>query len=525
MSTSKAPDMSDKRVTEMPSMKQRIGFVAVMLGMFMAILDIQIVASSLNEIQAGVLATPDEISWVQTAYLIAEIIMIPLSGMLTRWLSTHLTFVISCLAFTVASIGCALAQTIDQLIVMRAIQGFVGGAMIPIAYALSFKLFPLRVMGAVQAVIGMIATTAPSIGPTLGGYITQHASWHWLFLMNVVPGILASAGVWFFLRIDKPDFALFKKIDFLGLLYLALFLGPLEYILEEGPGEEWFDSTLILLLSSVCILGALGFFWRAFRVTLPIVDLKVFRDRNFALGASLGFMIGIALYGMVYLMPLFLGTVRGFNSLQIGQLMFVTGASMFCSAPIIGRLSDKIDPRYMLAVGLAMVGMGAMMNANLTDQADFQQFMWPQMVRGVGLLMCLLTASRIAMGRLPNSEISNAAGLFNVLRNLGGAVGLAFMDTIRDIRVDYHWAQLIPAIDTNRAVVIEELTKAQLSVAGVASDPAAAAIKQIADRVMQQAQVLAFNDLFLWIGLVYVCVLPIMFFIRKTQNEDTGGAH
>jgi DHA2 family multidrug resistance protein len=525
MSTSKAPDMSDKKVTEMPSMKQRIGFVAVMLGMFMAILDIQIVASSLNEIQAGVLATPDEISWVQTAYLIAEIIMIPLSGMLTRWLSTHLTFVISCLAFTVASIGCALAQTIDQLIVMRAIQGFVGGAMIPIAYALSFKLFPLRVMGAVQAVIGMIATTAPSIGPTLGGYITQHASWHWLFLMNVVPGILASAGVWFFLRIDKPDFALFKKIDFLGLLYLALFLGPLEYILEEGPGEEWFDSTLILLLSSVCVLGALGFFWRAFRVSLPIVDLKVFRDRNFALGASLGFMIGIALYGMVYLMPLFLGTVRGFNSLQIGQLMFVTGASMFCSAPIIGRLSDKIDPRYMLAVGLAMVGMGAMMNANLTDQADFQQFMWPQMVRGVGLLMCLLTASRIAMGRLPNSEISNAAGLFNVLRNLGGAVGLAFMDTIRDIRVDYHWAQLIPAIDTNRAVVIEELTKAQLSVAGVASDPAAAAIKQIADRVMQQAQVLAFNDLFLWIGLIYVCVLPMMFFIRKTQNEDTGGAH
>ena len=525
MSTSKAPDMSDKRVTEMPSMKQRIGFVAVMLGMFMAILDIQIVASSLNEIQAGVLATPDEISWVQTAYLIAEIIMIPLSGMLTRWLSTHLTFVISCLAFTVASIGCALAQTIDQLIVMRAIQGFVGGAMIPIAYALSFKLFPLRVMGAVQAVIGMIATTAPSIGPTLGGYITQHASWHWLFLMNVVPGILASAGVWFFLRIDKPDFALFKKIDFLGLLYLALFLGPLEYILEEGPGEEWFDSPLILLLSSVCVLGALGFFWRAFRVSLPIVDLKVFRDRNFALGASLGFMIGIALYGMVYLMPLFLGTVRGFNSLQIGQLMFVTGASMFCSAPIIGRLSDMVDPRYMLAVGLAMVGMGAMMNANLTDQADFQQFMWPQMVRGVGLLMCLLTASRIAMGRLPNSEISNAAGLFNVLRNLGGAVGLAFMDTIRDIRVDYHWAQLIPAIDTNRAVVIEELTKAQLSVAGVASDPAAAAIKQIADRVMQQAQVLAFNDLFLWIGLMYMCVLPIMFFIRKTQNEDTGGAH
>ena len=161
----------------------------------------------------------------------------------------------------------------------------------------------------------------------------------------------------------------------------------------------------------------------------------------------------------------------------------------------------------MLAAGLVMVGVGSMMNANLTDQADFNQFMWPQMVRGVGLLMCLLTASRIAMGTLPNSEISNAAGLFNVLRNLGGAVGLAFMDTIRDIRVDYHWAQLIPAIDTNRAVVLEELTKAQLAVTGVLSDPAAVAIKQIADRVMVQAQVLAFNDLFLWIGAMYALSL------------------
>jgi len=510
---------------DMPTMQQRIGFIAAMVGMFMAILDIQIVASSLNEIQAGVSATPDEISWVQTAYLIAEVIMIPLSGMLIRWLSTRLTFVLSCSAFTLASIGCAMAQTIDQLIVLRAIQGFVGGAMIPIAYALGFRLFPMRLMGLIQAIIGMIATTAPSIGPTLGGYITQTSSWHWLFLMNVIPGVLASVVVWFNLHIDKPDFALFKRIDFIGLLFLALFLGPLEYVLEEGPGDDWYSSPVILWMSVLCVCSCLAFFWRTLKVDFPIVDLKVFKDRNFALGTIFGFIIGIALYGLVYLMPMFFGTVRLFNSLQIGEIMFVTGATMFFTAPVVGRLSDKVDPRYMLTFGLFMVGLGAMMNASLTDQAGFTQFFWPQIVRGIGLLVCILTATRLAMGTLPSHEISNAAGLFNVMRNLGGAVGLAAMDTIRDIRLDYHWTQLIHSIDTTRVVVQQQLYQTQLQFTGMVSDPAAAAIKQIGQRVLSQARLLSFNDLFLWLGILYLCAVPLMLLMRKPAAVVDSGGH
>ncbi|MFT6896431.1 MAG: DHA2 family multidrug resistance protein [Paraglaciecola sp.] len=508
---------------DMPTMQQRIGFIAAMVGMFMAILDIQIVASSLNEIQAGVSATPDEISWVQTAYLIAEVIMIPLSGMLTRWLSTRLTFVLSCSAFTLASIGCAMAQTIDQLIVLRAIQGFVGGAMIPIAYSLGFRLFPTRMMGLIQALIGMIATAAPSIGPTLGGYITQSSSWHWLFLMNVIPGILASVVVWFNLHIDKPDFSLFKKIDFLGLLYLALFLGPLEYVLEEGPGDDWFASGEILLIAILSVCSGIAFFWRALSVDFPIVDLKVFKDRNFALGTMLGFIIGIALYGLVYLMPMFFGTVRHFNSLQIGEIMFVTGATMFFTAPVVGKLSDKVDPRYMLTFGLFLVGLGAIMNSTLTSQAGFDQFFWPQIVRGIGLLVCILTATRLAMGTLPRHEISNAAGLFNVMRNLGGAVGLAAMDTIRDIRLDYHWAQLIHSVDMTRDVVVQQLYQSQMQLTGMVSDPGAAAIKQMYQRVMNQAMVLSFNDLFLLLGVLYLCAVPLMLFMRKPEAAPTGG--
>ncbi|CBL43747.1 Drug resistance transporter, EmrB/QacA subfamily [gamma proteobacterium HdN1] len=499
----------------MPPASQRWGFVMALLGMFMAILDTQIVASSLTEIQAGVSATLEEVSWIQTSYLIAEIIVIPLAGMLVRWLSTRLAFVLSCAAFTAASAACVLAQTIEQLILLRAIQGFVGGAMIPIVYSVSFSIFPNRAMGAVQATIGLVATLAPSIGPTLGGYITQHAGWHWLFLMNIIPGIIASIGVWMLLDIDKPQFHLLRKIDFLGLLYLALFLGPLEYVLEEGPKHDWFDDTHICLISLLSVTSALLFFRRAFASSFPIVDLRVFRHRNFAVGCAMGFVVGIALYGVVYMMPMFLGGVRHLNSLQIGAIMFVTGAVMFLAAPIAGRLTDKVDLRYLLVAGLVILGIGLMMNNHLTADSDFDDFFWPQVVRGIGVLLCLVAASRLALGSLPQAEVPNASGLFNLTRNLGGAVGLALLDTLLDIRVDHHWNALIPAIDTGREPTLYALQETGALVAGAANDPASAAIAHLATRVMTQAQVLSFNDLFLWIGLLYLCAIPLALLLHK----------
>jgi MFS transporter, DHA2 family, multidrug resistance protein len=504
-------------VTDMPSVRRRLGFVAALLGMFMAILDIQIVASSLNEIQAGVSATPDEISWIQTAYLIAEVIMIPLSGMLTRVLSTRGAFVLSALGFTLASLGCALAQTLDQLVLLRALQGFLGGAMIPIAYTVSFGLFPKRMMGIVQAVMGLTATIAPSIGPTLGGYITEHASWHWLFLLNLLPGLVAATGVWLCLDLDRPDFTHLRRFDFSSLALMGVFLGALEYVLEEGPRNDWFNSRLITTLALTSAVAGALFIYRTLRAEQPVVDLYAFRNRNFAIGTLLGCLLGVALYGLVYLMPLYFGEVRHFNSLQIGEIMFVTGAAMFVTAPIAGRASDKLDPRILLTLGLACVGAGSVMNATLTAQSGFEQFFWPQIVRGAGLVLCMIPITRIALGTLPAAELSNASGLFNVLRNLGGAFGLALMDTARDNRFDYHWTQIIPSIDTARPVVIQQLQHIQAQLAGV-SDPAAAAVKVIAQRVALQAQTLAFNDIFLWLGLAYLAAVPLMIFMRKPSR-------
>ncbi|GAB2793497.1 DHA2 family efflux MFS transporter permease subunit [Halomonas shantousis] len=501
----------------MPSWRTRLGFIAAVFGMFMAILDIQIVASSLNEIQAGVSASSEEISWVQTAYLIAEIVMIPLSGMLTRIFSTRVAFVASCVGFTLASLGCAMASSIESLIVLRAIQGFMGGAMIPIAFAISFTIFPRRMMGSVQAVMGLVATLAPSVGPTIGGYLTEFASWHWLFLANVIPGVAVSLAVWNLLDIDRPSHGALRHLDLIGLALMALFLGTLEFTLEEGPGDDWFASGLILTTATVCFLAAVGFFWRTLRHRHPVVDLRVFANLNFAIGAGLGFLIGIGLYGLVYLLPLFLGTVREYSALQIGEVMAVTGATMFLTAPLVGRATDRVDLRLLLLCGLLLTGLGTLMNADLTAESGFDQFFWAQVVRGMGLVMCLIPTSRIAFGTLPPQEIGNASGLYNVMRNLGGAVGLAMLDTVRDRRMDFHWNQLIPAIDEGREVVNTTLAQYQGMLSAV-SDPQAGAVAMLVRTLQQQSMVMAYNDIFLWLGLVYILAAPLILLLKKPEH-------
>ncbi|WP_240665583.1 DHA2 family efflux MFS transporter permease subunit [Cobetia sp. ICG0124] len=488
--------------------------------MFMAILDIQIVASSLNEIQAGLAASPEQVSWIQTSYLIAEIVMIPLSGMLARIFSTRVVLTVSALGFTLASLGCALSTSLEALIVLRAVQGFMGGAMIPLTQAVSFSIFPRRKMGTIQAVIGLVATMAPSIGPTVGGYLTEYFSWHWLFLANLLPGILVASLVWRNLEIDSGDRGLLKRLDTLGLSLMAVFLGSLEYVLEEGPGDDWFASTPILLWAIVCALSCVGFFWRVLSADNPIVDLRVFKNRNFALGALVGFWLGVVLYGLVYLVPLFLGSVRGFSSLQIGEVMFVAGVAMFLMAPLSGKLSDLIDLRLMMFIGLVLTGVGTGMNAHLTSGSGYNEFFWPQVIRGVGQILVLLSVSRLAMGRLAPHELGNGSGLFNVMRNLGGAVGLALIDTVRDWREDYHWNQLIGSIDQSRQVVIDQLASYQVTFSGL-TDPWQAGVAMIAQRISLQAEVLAFDNIFLWLGAVYVVGSVVVIAFRRPESEGS----
>src|SRR4051794_1766196 len=296
--------------------RKLVMFLFMVFGMFMAILDIQIVSASLAEIQAGLSASSDEISWVQTSYLIAEVIMIPLSGTLSRVLSTRWMFVISSAGFTLMSVMCAFSSSINEMIVWRALQGFIGGGMIPTVFASAFTIFPREKQSIVSPIIGLVATLAPTIGPTIGGYLTDLFSWHWLFMINIVPGIIVTVLTWFLIDFDEPDLSLLENFDWTGLFSMALFLGALEYVLEEGPTKNWFDEDLIIYGAVASAIGALIFFWRAFTAKNPIVDLTTFNNRNFWTGCLLSFVLGIGLYGLTYLYPVYLARVRGYSALM-----------------------------------------------------------------------------------------------------------------------------------------------------------------------------------------------------------------
>src|SRR3954467_15818074 len=271
--------------------RRMFAFICMVFGMFMAILDIQIVSASLAEIQAGLSASSDEISWVQTSYLIAEVIMIPLSGTLSRVLSTRYMFVIASAGFTLMSLMCAMSSSINEMIVWRALQGFIGGGMIPTVFASAFTIFPPEKRPVISPIICLVATLAPIIGPTIGGYLTDLFSWHWLFLVNIVPGIFVTVSTYLLVDFDEPDLSMLKTFDWWGLAFMAGFLGGLEYVLEEGPANDWLQDEAVLICTVICVASALAFFWRVLTAEHPIVDLRAFTDRNFAAGCAFSFVM------------------------------------------------------------------------------------------------------------------------------------------------------------------------------------------------------------------------------------------
>src|SRR5436305_9114192 len=355
--------------------RRLLAFLIMVFGMFMAILDIQVVSASLNEIQAGLSASSSEVSWVQTSYLIAEVIAIPLSGFMSRALGTRLLFAISAAGFTLASFLCGFASTIEQMILWRAVQGFLGGGMVPTVFASAYIVFPRSKFHIVGPIIGLVATLAPTIGPTVGGIITDWMSWHWLFFINIVPGIGITVGVLALVDFDEPNLALLDRFDWWGLITMAGFLGSLEYVLEEGPQYEWLQDTSVATFAAVSLLSAVAFFYRALTAAEPIVDLRTFGNRNFAVGCLISFCVGIGLYGLTYVYPRYLAEVRGYSALMIGETMFVAGINMFLTAPVAGPLMQKFDMRLIIACGIVIFALGCWQMTWITRDYDFYELL------------------------------------------------------------------------------------------------------------------------------------------------------
>lgn len=513
---------TDQQDTEAPlTLGHWIGFFSMAIGVFMAVLDIQIVASSLQKIQAGLSATKDEIAWVQTSYLIAEVIVIPLSGWLGRVFSTRYLFVISAGGFTLASLLCAFAWNLPSMIAFRCLQGFVGGAMIPMTFTVIFILFPPRLQPSMSIVLGLIVTMAPTVGPVLGGYLTETYNWELLFLINVIPGIIVCVLVWKYLDIDRPDWSLLQKIDFVGIALIAVFLGSMQFVLEEGASEQWFEDHLIVALTLVAVVSGIGMLVWELKTPHPIIDLYAFRNINFAIGCGYSFVLGVGLYTIIYLTPIYLSSVKGLNSLQIGHYLMVVGIFQLLSAFIAGPLEKKMDLRWMLCLGLGLFALGSWLNGNLTVESGYWEFFWPQAIRGSALMLCFLPINTLALGRLPVEEVKNASGLYNLMRNLGGAIGLAVANTQMIYLTKAHYAVLrdsVTATSYQAQQILEGLTESmgQMNL----PDPDLAALKQITGLAMREAEVMTFNNLFQVIAVMFAASLVVAPFLQKVEKGN-----
>lgn len=405
------------------------GFAAMCVGMFMAILDVQVVATSLPTIQSALGIPPDQMSWVQTAYLIAEVIAIPLTGILTRTLGMRGLFVVATSLFTVASLGCAMSGDFPTLIAWRVLQGFSGGTLIPSVFSAVFLLFPARRQGLATTVAGVLAVLAPTVGPIVGGWITQTYSWRWLFFINVSPGVLCVIAAAILLPKAQMRLGEARRLDIVSLALMAIALGALEIALKEAPQRGWTGSFALGLLA---LSGAslTGFVRRTLRAPQPIVALGDFADRRFVIGCVLSFALGIGLFGSVYLMPVFLAFVRDHNALEIGRIMLVTGVAQLLVAPIAVALERRMDARLLTGAGFALFALGLWLSGLQTPQTDYDAMFWPQVIRGLAIMFCLLPPTRLALGHLAPERVPDASGLFNLMRNLGGAIGLALIDTV-----------------------------------------------------------------------------------------------
>jgi DHA2 family multidrug resistance protein len=512
--TTATPGMMASAPSERISPRRLVAFLIMMFGMFMSILDIQVVSASLTDIQAGLSASSTEVSWVQTAYLIAEVIAIPLSGFLSRALGTRLLFAISAAGFTMASFFCGFASSIEQMIVWRALQGFLGAGMIPTVFASAYTVFPRSKFHIISPIIGLVATLAPTIGPTVGGIINDAMSWHWLFFINIVPGIGITIGVLALVDFDTPNFKLLERFDWWGLIFMGGFLGSLEYVLEEGPQYEWLQDTSVAVCAWVGAISAIAFFWRVLTAEEPIVDIRTFTNRNFAVGCLISFCLGIGLYGLTYIYPRYLSEVRGYSALMIGETMFVSGIAMFLTAPLAGRLMLKVDLRYIIVAGLLIFALGSYQMTWITRDYDFYELLLPQILRGVGMVLAMVPTNTISLGTLPPERVKNASGLFNLTRNLGGAVGLALINQVLNDRTDLHISRLQDRVTWGNAAATETLNLFTQRLHGI-GDAAMMAMKQLSQIVHRQAVVMGYGDAFFMLTLFYFSLSLLVMLLKK----------
>ncbi|NZD48552.1 MDR family MFS transporter [Rhizobium leguminosarum] len=499
------------------------------LGAFMAVLNIQIVNASLADIQGAIGAGTDDGGWISTSYLIAEIVVIPLSAWLARVFSLRNYLLTNAILFLIFSVACAFAANLQQMIILRAIQGFSGGVLIPMAFTIIITLLPKAKQPIGLALFALSATFAPAIGPTIGGYLTENWGWEYIFYVNLVPGALMVGMLWASLDRGPMNLKLLAKGDWPGIVTMAIGLAALQTVLEEGNKEDWFGSDFIVRLSVIAAVSLTLFLIIELKTANPLLNLRLLVRRNFGFGIVANFLLGIALYGSVFVLPIYLTRIQGYNSEQIGMVLAWTGIPQLLLIPLVPQLMKRFDVRLLIVVGFALFAASNFMNVHMTGDYATDQLFWPNIVRAIGQALVFTPLSAIATAGIEQENAGSASALFNMMRNLGGAVGIASLQTFLSKREQFH-----SNILTNSVSVFEEATRDRIAkltgyfMSHGVSDQALAshkAVVAIALKIRKQANIMAFSDTFFLLGVALVVALLASLLLRKPGQLSGGGAH
>ena len=518
-------DLGSKTWT--PSFNPWLIAASVMLATFMEVLDTSVANVALPHIAGNLSATTEESTWVLTSYLVSNAIILPTTNWLSRYFGRKRFLIICIIIFTLSSALCGAATTLGWLIVARILQGAGGGALQPIAQAVLMESFPAEKRGQAMAAFGMGVVVAPIIGPTLGGWITDNYSWRWIFYINVPVGILAAfmANTFIedppYIRDQRPG-----RIDYLGFGFMAVGLGTLQLVLDKGQEEDWFSSNLIIWAAILSAAALITFVIWELRSAEPIVDLRVMKNRNFSVGTLMMTAMGIVLYGTIALLPLFLQTMLGYPAVSSGMAVSPRGFGSIASMILVGRLIGKIDGRFLVMFGFLVLGGATFMFSDINLVISSSSIVWPNIVSGFAMGFIFVPLTTMAMGTLPNEQIGNASGVFNLMRNTGGSLGIAAMTTMLSRGGQIHQAALVEHINPYNPVLQQRVQEISHAIPGAANGATQQAYGAIYGMVSRQAMVLSYIDNFRMLSFIcFICVPAVFLFKRVRAKKGPVAMH
>ena len=506
--------------------------LAVALGALLEVVDTSIVNVALTDIQASLGATLSEVSWVVSSYAVANVIILPMTAWLGQRFGKKRYFVFSLVAFTLSSILCGMATTLPMLVIARVIQGLGGGGLLAKAQSILFETFPPSEQAMAQGFFGVIVIAGPAIGPTLGGYLMTNVNWRWIFFINIPVGIVAVFMCLAFLPEDekKDANAPVPGIDWLGIGLLTAGLGALQTVLEEGQTDDWFASPLIRDFTAIAVVAMGLFVWRELTARAPVVDLRVLRHRSLWAGSILSVVVGMALYGALFAVPIFAQTIMHYTSQQTGMLLLPGALASAVAFPLAARMLGKIDPRYLIALGALVLASAVIALSRLSPTTGTDDLFWPLIVRSFGTVMMFLPLSLATLGPVPKKDIGGASAFYNLTRQLGGSIGVALLTTLLARRNVWHRTVLVEKLVAGSAVVDERVGQMVRGLVAGGLDPATAkqrALMVLSGIVNSQASVLSFGDTFRATAVLIFCTLPLIFLLGKPSRgaEPITGGH